>query len=588
MASGTINMASSGYLDGQIVWSSSSNGSAKNNSTVTASLQVKRTNSYTTTGTWTGSLTIGGTKKEFSVKKSITNSWVTVLSFSITKAHEAGGSGTCYIYGKINAPSGTSLGGKSVSGSETVILDTIPREATITSASNFNDEGSPSLKYSNPAGSAATVQVGLFWDKDTALIPYTTVTGTSGTKTFTLTTAQKNAIYSKLASAKSKTIYYYIKTSIGSTTFISTISKTVSITNATPTLNPTAVEDLNADTDGGDGAGNTAATGSNMRWLKGISDIRYTFNAAGVKGASIKTYSVKCGSKTGSASSGVLYNVDNKDVIFTVTDSRGNTATKTVSGALVNYIKATCSLSVSTALDTSTTAKATISVSGNYFNGYIKTTPKNSLRAWYRFKLQGGSYSAWTSITPTISGNSYSINYTVPDSLGYKNTYVFQARVQDDYNLANNGYIYSSEITVNTLPVFDWGKDDFNFNVPVKFSGDEWHDLTYADNFKNYNDNAVNQAKYKVCGNMVFVCGVCTPKEAFTSGTDSVTFATGIPSEYRPQIAQHTICQGSGINRWLLSVGTSGSLTIARYGTTATGVTVNPGTWLPFSFTYMV
>ena len=365
MASGTINMASSGYLDGQIVWSSSSNGSASNNSTVTASLQVKRTNSYTTTGTWTGSLTIGGTKKEFSVKKSITNSWVTVLSFSITKAHNSDGSGTCYIYGKINAPSGTSLGGNSVSNSETVILDTIPREATITSASNFNDEGSPSLKYSNPAGSAATVQVGLFWDKDTALIPYTTVTGTSGTKTFTLTTAQKNAIYSKLASAKSKTIYYYIKTSIGSTTFISTISKTVSITNATPTLNPTAVEDTNTDTDGGDGAGNTAATGSNMRWLKGISDIRYTFNAAGVKGASIKTYSVKCGSKTGSASSGVLYNIENKDVEFTVTDSRGNTATKTVSGALVNYIRATCSLSVSTALDTSTTAKATISVSGN-------------------------------------------------------------------------------------------------------------------------------------------------------------------------------------------------------------------------------
>ena len=583
MASGTISLGSSGYLTGQIVWSSSSNGSSKNTSTVTASLQVKRTNSYTTTGTWTGSLNIGGTVEEFSIHKSVTNNWITLKSFNITKAHSADGSGTCYIYGKASAPTGTSLGGNSVSGSKTVTLDTIPRAATITSAINFNDEGKPKINFSNPAGTAATISVGVFWDSSTALIPYETISSTATSKEWTLTTAQKNAIYSKMSTVKSKTVYYYIKTVIGNNTFYNKLAKTLSITNATPTLAPTAVEQTDDN-----GINNIAATGSNMRWLKGISDISYAFNAAGVKGASIKTYSVKCGSKTGSASSGVLYNIENKDVEFTVTDSRGNTATKTVSGALVNYIRATCSLSVSTALDTSTTAKATISVSGNYFNGYIKTTPKNSLRAWYRFKLQGGSYSAWTSITPTISGNSYTINYTVPDSLGYKNTYVFQARVQDDFNLANNGYIYSSEITVNTLPVFDWGKDDFNFNVPVKFSGDEWHNLTYADNFKNYSDNAVNQAKYKVCGNMVFVCGVFTPKEAFTSGTDSVTFATGIPAEYRPQIAQHTICQGSGINKWLLSVGTSGSLTIARYGTTATGVTVNPGTWLPFSFTYMI
>ena len=41
-------------------------------------------------------------------------------------------------------------------GSGSWSLTAIPRQATITSAPNFNDEQSPVLKYSNPAGNAVT------------------------------------------------------------------------------------------------------------------------------------------------------------------------------------------------------------------------------------------------------------------------------------------------------------------------------------------------------------------------------------------------------------------------------------------------
>lgn len=356
-------------------------------------------------------------------------------------------------------------------GSNTFTLDKIPRAATITSANNFNDEGTPSVSYSNLAGSAATVSVGLFWDSTTALVPYTTVTSTSGTKTFTLTTAQKNAIYSKLANAKSGTVYYYIKTVIGSNTFYNRIAKTVSITNAAPTLTPTAVEDTDAATDGGDAAGNIAATGSNTRWIKGISDVRYAFNASAKKGASIESYSVVCGSKKGSSASGALYNVDSGTIKFTVTDSRGNTATATLTRDLVNYISLTCNLSVSAALDTSTTAKATLKITGNFFNGNIKPTTKNTLELWYRYKEEGGSYGSWAAITPTISGNTYNISYTVPEALDYQKAYTFQARASDDLLKAYGNYKASAERVVNVNPVFDWSREDFNFNVPVIFKG---------------------------------------------------------------------------------------------------------------------
>ena len=103
MASGTISLGTKGYLEGRITWSSSSNGSSANSSDVTASIQARRTNEYTTTGTWTGNLNIGGTNKTFSEYKSISNNWVTLCFFKITKKHNDDGSGTCAISGKISS-----------------------------------------------------------------------------------------------------------------------------------------------------------------------------------------------------------------------------------------------------------------------------------------------------------------------------------------------------------------------------------------------------------------------------------------------------------------------------------------------------
>mgnify|MGYP003290047161 CR=1 FL=1 len=387
-----------------------------------------------------------------------------VASGEITLAHNTDGKKS------FSASVKAAVYGQSINctGSDSFTLDAIPRAASITSANNFNDEGKPTVKYSNPAGSAATVQVGLFWDSTTALIGYTTVSGTSGTKEFTLTDAQQKAIWSKLANKKTATIYYYIKTTIGDYTNTSRVAKTVSIVNATPTLSPLVQEDTNQNTDGGDGEGNIIAAGVS-RIIKGISDIRYDFNASAKKGASIKSYSVVCGSKTGSSSSGVLFNVESGTIKFTVTDSRGNTATETVTGTLVNYVKLTCNLKASMALNTSTTAKATIKINGNFFNGNLNTSTKNVLELWYRYKPEDGDYSDWIVITPTISGNTYSINFTAPESFDYQKAYTFQARARDDLHRAYNNYKTSNEVVASALPIFDWSKNDFNFNVPVRF-----------------------------------------------------------------------------------------------------------------------
>ena len=149
MASGTIDLGTSGYLTGRITWSSVSNGSTANTSTVTATIQAKRTNEYTTTGTWTGNLKIGSTTKTYSVYKAITNSWVTLLSFSVTINHNDNGTGSCLISGVINAPSGTSMAGITLSKSATVTLDTIPRYATAEQSLQSKTETTAVMKWTS-------------------------------------------------------------------------------------------------------------------------------------------------------------------------------------------------------------------------------------------------------------------------------------------------------------------------------------------------------------------------------------------------------------------------------------------------------
>ena len=133
MASGIIDLGSSGKMSGRITWSSSSNGPQNNSSNVTATLQVRRNDSYgPTTGTFTGSLFIHDEQQDYSVHARVSSDWVTLKSFSKTVGHSGDGKGSCHIWGNISGPSGTSMSGSYVEADTWVTLDTIPRYANFT------------------------------------------------------------------------------------------------------------------------------------------------------------------------------------------------------------------------------------------------------------------------------------------------------------------------------------------------------------------------------------------------------------------------------------------------------------------------
>lgn len=137
MAGGTFEFAASGPLQGKIEWSSVSNGSAANTSTVKATLYARRTDSYGPTKgrSWSGWVHINGVGANISFSSSVSvgTSWVTMATTTQTIAHNDDGTKVVGIDGAVKGPSGTALSGNESKGSGNATLDRIDRKLTINS-----------------------------------------------------------------------------------------------------------------------------------------------------------------------------------------------------------------------------------------------------------------------------------------------------------------------------------------------------------------------------------------------------------------------------------------------------------------------
>ena len=453
MASGTITLVrtGSGYLQGQILWSSTSNGSAANTSTVTATLQIRRSAQNTTTGTFKGTFTVGSTSETISWYGSLPSmEWISIKTITITVNHNSNGVGNCYLYAIVNGPGATTMEGTYVSGSSTVALDTIPRQAVMTSAANFNDEENPKITYSNPLGGAApSLQAGISLTSSSAdVIAYHDVDKTAGVDTVDLTESERNTIRAAVTGGNTRTVWIYLRTRIGETYYYSPLSVTLTIKNPNPIISPTIV-DSNSTT--------IALTGDSSVLVRYYSNATITIGASAVKGATLELQNVSVGSKTITAD-GTINAVENNLFLFTAIDSRGNTTQKTVTAPFINYVKLTCTLANNMP---TADGSMTVKVTGNYYNGSFGSK-QNNVRVFYRYKTAAGSYpETWTEMTAYANGNAYSATADLT-GLDYQTNYVFQAYAVD--SLAT---VYSAEKNVKATPVFDWSENDFRFNVPI-------------------------------------------------------------------------------------------------------------------------
>ncbi|NJE74705.1 hypothetical protein E0L15_08850 [Pseudoflavonifractor sp. SW1122] len=377
-----------------------------------------------------------------------TRSEVTLLSGTRTVAHQSDGSKSMALAYSLDMASASYTPG-AMSGSGTMTLTKIPRGATITSAPNFTDEDDPVVKVSNPAG--VSVQLGIFKDSTHALANYRTISGTS--YTFRLTQAEREAMRKVDTTKNTAQVRFYVKSTVGGQTFITYLTRTLTIQNPAPTLNPT-VEDVNQTT--------LALTGESGNLVKYHSQVAVKTGAQAVKGASLVRQSVTCGSHT-LTGDGTLEGVESGTIVVSATDSRGNSTTKTVERKLVGYVRLSCTLGQGTP---DASGRYDLEVAGACYYGSFGGAD-NTLVVEYRYRAQGTeAWGAWTAVDRTTPmGFTYVAHATV-EGLNYQTAYEFQARAEDALE-----QVESEVKVVKASPGFDWGKDDFAFHIPVYIQG---------------------------------------------------------------------------------------------------------------------
>ena len=346
-----------------------------------------------------------------------------------------------------------------VSGSSTGPLDTIPRYASITSAPDFNDEDTNLTIYFNNPGNF-DLKLKMEAGGDVELISRDKVTKTSP-YTFVLTEAEKKKLRQKCTGDYLSVRFTVVTYLNGVETNWSWIDKTMTLVNYNPTLNPTVVDV---------GGVSTTYTGDPNKIILNFNYVQVAFNAVAQKEASIVGMKATCGN-TSIYADGYMGYVNSGTFVFSVTDSRGHTATKTITKETINYIPLTCNASYEAELVEETTANMTLNIRGNYFNGSFGAVT-NSLTLEYRYKINNGSYptdddgnDVWTTISsPTLSNGTYSAQKTLT-GVNYQDTYTFQVRATDAVNVGGDAKY--SGFVAKILPVFDWSENDFNFNVPI-------------------------------------------------------------------------------------------------------------------------
>ena len=318
-------------------------------------------------------------------------------------------------------------------------------------------------------GSAPTIQISRNSSSYTHTLTYEfgSLSGTIATKTTSTTITSwvlPTSFYAEIPNAKSGTGTITCNTYSGDTLLGTKTCSFTATTNESlckPVLSPT-VEDSNTAT--------VALTGNANTFIRYISDAAITSGAAARNSATLTNIKVTCGSKSITTSTGTIQKVESGTFTFTATDSRGYITTQAIEKTLISYINPTCNLNIS---NPTTDGSLSFTITGNYFNSSFGAV-NNTLNVYYKYKTSGGTYSDNIEATNiTLNGNTYTATISLT-GLDYKETYTFQALTIDKIKSVN-----SAERVIKTTPVFSWSNDDFEFNVPVKFSGKTLFDTVY-------------------------------------------------------------------------------------------------------------
>lgn len=183
-------------------------------------------------------------------------------------------------------------------------------------------------------------------------------------------------------------------------------------------------------------------------------------------------------------------NVSNNSFIFKATDSRGNSGSYTANPKIIEYVMLTCNPTVSRL--TPTGSVMMLSFSGNFFNENFGSYD-NQLTLQYRYKEDDTDsvYGDWnkiddshiskgsTTYASTKEGNFAPEAIEIDGDFDYTKSYRFEIKATDGAEGIILTEIVKEVAVPQGIPVFDWGKEDFNLNVPLLLKNINILDIIY-------------------------------------------------------------------------------------------------------------
>lgn len=351
--------------------------------------------------------------------------------------------------------------------SKTIELPTIPRTSSVTCADG--NIGSATTININRASSTFTHTLGY---------NFLELTGTIATKTANTSIGWTipTSFYSKIPNANSGKGTITCNTYSGDTLIgTSTCTFNAFVVNSSPTITGT-VEDTNTNS--------ITATGDKNKLIKYISNAKVVITATPKNSATISSIKVVNGSQSKTTSTSTINSVDSGTFNLSCIDSRGLSASTPITKTLVEYIKPVIT-GVTLARPSTTSNTINASVQGLCFNGSFGAKTNSSELKWRYKKLTETTWSSYTTVTTTRTGNNFTFSGELGTDFSYTEAFNFEF-VLSDYFTSNT---YSTTVT-RGLPIIDIGKDDVNVNGDILYRGQKIPLIyKYTANLSNLDQN---------------------------------------------------------------------------------------------------
>lgn len=406
----------------RILVTTNSQSTANNTSNVTFTFQARRTDYsvyvYNNYGQAYWQIAAGGKSSGnnyFNINWNYgQNVWFTIASWSTTITHNSDGTYSSYAEAYVY----TGVSPSSLSGNVTYTLTTIPRASSISSISGSTIGSNITVNIARQS-SSFTHQV---WWRINGTGSWTSLGTNFGTScTFNLPMSVCNSVTQSTTCTLNIAIRAISNGSyVGGEVWS---SKTVSVpSSVVPSFSSLSVTD-------------TSRAKNLGIWVQGISTASCTINGAGGSyGSWITSYRISTSAGhniySSSGTTGTINSSGNVTVTGTVTDSRGRTASKSVTINLKAY-SAPRFNSYSITRSSSTATNVTVKASGSVSSLLNGSTQKNTLS--YVIKYKQSTASSWSSVTAVSGGTSFD-NSKVLSNISSTRSYNFQLVLTDYFN----------------------------------------------------------------------------------------------------------------------------------------------------------